>query len=105
MAALHGAVSGKVRGASGLDGEAEGSSHGDRVGRGGDACVHEAGGRAHLHGFAGLRGAAYASIDYHGQFGILDEYAQHFYRKLGYETIGGFTPFGDPYELILAKKI
>ena len=21
-----------------------------------------------------------------------DEYAQHFYRKLGYETIGGFTP-------------
>lgn len=34
-----------------------------------------------------------------------DEYAQHFYQKLGYETIGGFTPFGDPYELILAKKI
>ena len=34
-----------------------------------------------------------------------DEYAQHFYRKLGYETIGGFTPIGDPYELILAKKL
>ena len=34
-----------------------------------------------------------------------DEYDQHFYRKLGYETIGGFTPFGDPYELILAKKL
>ena len=34
-----------------------------------------------------------------------DEYAQHFYRKLGYETIGGFTPFSDPYELILAKKL
>lgn len=34
-----------------------------------------------------------------------DEYAQHFYRKLGYETIGGFTPLGDPYELILAKKL
>ena len=34
-----------------------------------------------------------------------DEYAQHFYRKLGYETIGGFTPFGDPYELILAKRL
>ena len=34
-----------------------------------------------------------------------DEYAQHFYRKLGYETIGGFTPFGETYELILAKKI
>ena len=34
-----------------------------------------------------------------------DEYAQHFYRKLGYETIGGFTPYGDPYELILAKRL
>ena len=34
-----------------------------------------------------------------------DEYAQHFYRKLGYETVGGFTPFGDPYELILAKRL
>ena len=34
-----------------------------------------------------------------------DEYAQHFYQKLGYETVGGFTPYGDPYELILAKKI
>lgn len=34
-----------------------------------------------------------------------DEYAQHFYRKLGYETIGGFTPFGEAYELILAKKL
>ena len=34
-----------------------------------------------------------------------DEYAQHFYRKLGYETVGGFTPFGDPYELILAKQL
>ena len=34
-----------------------------------------------------------------------DEYAQHFYRKLDYETVGGFTPFGDPYELILAKRI
>lgn len=34
-----------------------------------------------------------------------DEYAQHFYRKLGYTAIGGFTPFGDPYELIFAKKL
>ena len=34
-----------------------------------------------------------------------DEYAQHFYRKLGYETIGGFTPFGEAYELILAKRM
>ena len=34
-----------------------------------------------------------------------DEYAQHFYQKLGYDTIGGFTPYGDPYELILAKLL
>jgi len=34
-----------------------------------------------------------------------DEYAQHFYQKLGYTSIGGFLPFGDPYELIFAKKI
>lgn len=34
-----------------------------------------------------------------------DEYAQHFYHKLGYETIGGFLMGGDPYEVILAKKI
>lgn len=34
-----------------------------------------------------------------------DEFAQHFYRKLGYTTIGGFTPFGDPYELLFAKKL
>lgn len=34
-----------------------------------------------------------------------DEYAQHFYRKLGYTAIGGFTPFGNPYELIFAKQL
>lgn len=34
-----------------------------------------------------------------------DEYAQHFYRKLGYETIGGFAPFGEAYELILSKRL
>lgn len=34
-----------------------------------------------------------------------DEYAQHFYRKLGYQVIGGFLPEGDPYEMILSKKI
>lgn len=34
-----------------------------------------------------------------------DEYAQHFDQKLGYETVGGFTPYGDPYELILAKRL
>ena len=34
-----------------------------------------------------------------------DEYAQHFYRKLGYTALGGFTPFGDPYELIFGKML
>lgn len=34
-----------------------------------------------------------------------DEYAQHFYRKLGYKDLGGFTPFGEEYEIILGKKI
>lgn len=34
-----------------------------------------------------------------------DEYAQHFYNKLGYMTVGGFTPSGDPFELILSKRI
>ena len=32
-----------------------------------------------------------------------DEYAQHFYQKLGYSAIGGFIPFGDSYELIFSK--
>ena len=32
-----------------------------------------------------------------------DEYAQHFYQKLGYTAIGGFTPFGEAYELIFSK--
>ena len=34
-----------------------------------------------------------------------DEYAQHFYVKLGYTAIGGFTPFGDAYELIFCKTL
>lgn len=34
-----------------------------------------------------------------------DEYAQHFYNKLGYSVIGGFTIEGNPYELILSKKL
>ena len=34
-----------------------------------------------------------------------DEYAQHFYRKLGYSAIGGFILPDDPYELIFAKKL
>lgn len=34
-----------------------------------------------------------------------DEYAQHFYNKLGYKTIGGFTLGDDPYEVILSKNL
>lgn len=34
-----------------------------------------------------------------------DEYAQHFYMKLGYKVIGGFMPDGDPYEVILSKRL
>lgn len=34
-----------------------------------------------------------------------DEYAQHFYVKLGYHAIGGFTLPGEPYEIILIKEI
>ena len=34
-----------------------------------------------------------------------DEYAQHFYVKLGYRTVGGFTFKDDPYEIILMKEI
>ena len=34
-----------------------------------------------------------------------DEYAQHFYNKLGYKTIGGFTLKDDPYEIILSKVL
>lgn len=34
-----------------------------------------------------------------------DEYAQHFYRKLGYSDLGGFFPFGEEYEIILGKRL
>lgn len=34
-----------------------------------------------------------------------DEYAQHFYRKLGYTDLGGFFPFGKEYEIILGKRL
>lgn len=34
-----------------------------------------------------------------------DEYAQHFYFKLGYEAIGGFRLGGDPYEIIFSKSV
>ena len=34
-----------------------------------------------------------------------NEYAQHFYHRLGYNTIGGFLIRNNPYELILSKEI
>ena len=34
-----------------------------------------------------------------------DEYAQHFYFRLGYTAIGGFLWENDPYEVIFAKKL
>ena len=34
-----------------------------------------------------------------------DEFAQHFYVKLGYRAIGGFAIGDDPYELIFMKNI
>ena len=34
-----------------------------------------------------------------------DEYAQHFYIRLGYTAMGGFTPFGESYELIFGKRL
>ncbi|MCM1328907.1 MAG: GNAT family N-acetyltransferase [Ruminococcus sp.] len=33
-----------------------------------------------------------------------NEYSQHFYRKLGYRDLGGFTPFGEEYEIIFGKN-
>lgn len=34
-----------------------------------------------------------------------NEYAQHFYNRLGYAAAGGFLLPGESYELILAKKL
>lgn len=34
-----------------------------------------------------------------------NEYAQHFYNKLGYKTIGGFTLGEDPFEIMLSKEL
>lgn len=36
---------------------------------------------------------------------VSDEYAQHFYHKLGYKTVGGFTPHDSPYEILLEKEL
>lgn len=34
-----------------------------------------------------------------------DESAQHFYTRLGYRAIGGFTPEGEPYEILMGKLL
>ena len=34
-----------------------------------------------------------------------DEYAQHFYQKLGYRAVGGFLLPGETYEVILCKSL
>lgn len=34
-----------------------------------------------------------------------NEYAQHFFLKLGYRTVGGFMPENESYEVILSKKL
>ena len=34
-----------------------------------------------------------------------DEFAQHFYIKLGYTSIGGFLPIGKTFEIILSRKL
>lgn len=34
-----------------------------------------------------------------------NEYAQHFYYKLGYSAAGGFSPDNDTFELILSKEL
>ena len=34
-----------------------------------------------------------------------NETSQHFYRKLGFEDVGGFLLPGDSYELILCKEL
>jgi len=36
---------------------------------------------------------------------VAEEYAQHFYNKLGYKAAGGFMLPDDLYEIILAKKL
>lgn len=34
-----------------------------------------------------------------------DEFAQHFYIRLGYSSVGGFLPLGHTFEIILSKKL
>lgn len=34
-----------------------------------------------------------------------NEYAQHFYNKLGYSAVGGFLLDGEPYEVVLSRQL
>lgn len=34
-----------------------------------------------------------------------NEYAQHFYQKLGYQAVGGFLLRDEPYEIILTRYL
>lgn len=34
-----------------------------------------------------------------------NETSQHFYRKLGYRDLGGFTPFSEEFEIIMGKQL
>ena len=36
---------------------------------------------------------------------LSNEEAQHFYKRLGYNDIGGFKLFEEPYEIIFYKKL
>lgn len=36
---------------------------------------------------------------------MVDEYSQHFYRKLDYRDIGSFMLLNEPLEIILVKEI
>ena len=49
-----------------------------------------------------MREAGYAAVMPSTQ---ADEFAQHFYRHLGYCDAGGFALPGDPYELIMVKAL
>lgn len=34
-----------------------------------------------------------------------NEASQHFYRKMEYRDLGGFTPFGEEFEIIMGKRL
>ena len=55
-----------------------------------------------LHWEAEMRGEGYPCVM---TSTASDEYAQHFYRRLGYRTVGGFTFRQDPFELLMMKEL